>query len=145
MRYKSLVLICIHQSSGQSIEFVKLAMLIVFAQYLTRFNITAIEQFVAQESQAKKREEENGLPPVADQKAWSLSRESALLQFKIFEELSLDEIVQELYSKIEPLYYLKDLQNLAKVKLQAVLLCTVKSRQVLFNYSFCYVSLKKIC
>lgn len=49
--------------------------------------------------------------------------------------------MQELYAKMEPMYYAKDLQNLTKVKLQAVLICSIKSKQVLFHYSFSYVCL----
>ena len=70
-----------------------------------------------------------------------MSRDSSIMQFGLFQELSLDELVQEIYSHLEPLYYSKDLQSLTKVKLQEIVICTLKAEQVLFHYSFCYVIL----
>lgn len=131
LKYKCLNLIGLHKSSIPSTEFVKLVMLIVLAQFIARFNISSIEQFVMIDNLYKKEGNHKR----------NIERESSLVKFKLFDELKFDDLLQEIYSRIEPLYFSKDLQSLTKVKLQEVIISSVKAKQILFHYSFSYVFL----
>jgi len=106
-------------------------MLIVLAQFIARFNISSIEQFVMIDNLYKKEGNHKR----------NIERESSLVKFKLFDELKFDDLLQEIYSRIEPLYFSKDLQSLTKVKLQEVIISSVKAKQILFHYSFSYVFL----
>ena len=77
-------MIAVHQAQGQSIEFVKLVSLIIFAQYLCRYGITSIEQLVVVENIQKSKE--SPIPnQTVQQIAGHLEMEATLLQFKIFQ------------------------------------------------------------
>eukprot|EP00830_Metopus_es_P017249 TRINITY_DN5592_c0_g1_i1.p2 TRINITY_DN5592_c0_g1~~TRINITY_DN5592_c0_g1_i1.p2 ORF type:complete len:314 (+),score=37.76 TRINITY_DN5592_c0_g1_i1:16-957(+) len=138
--FQSLLLICVRQSKGDSIDFVKLIILMILAQYLLRFNISKIEEITMLDSKI------NNTPPSdkptaileEETKALTLQKEQILKECKMFEELNLDELVHELYTKIDPLYYCKDVNSLTKVKLEEVMLSSVSTGQELIHSSFCY-------
>jgi len=64
-----------------------------------------------------------------------------LTDFNTFQQLDLNELIDRLYSTIEPLFSSKNLNNTVKLKAQEVILYTQKAEQVLFHYSYCSVSL----
>eukprot|EP00826_Nyctotherus_ovalis_P020729 TRINITY_DN1654_c0_g1_i3.p3 TRINITY_DN1654_c0_g1~~TRINITY_DN1654_c0_g1_i3.p3 ORF type:complete len:138 (+),score=12.52 TRINITY_DN1654_c0_g1_i3:540-953(+) len=103
-------------------------MLYTLAQYLIKFPIDRLERFVLLDAQHKKAGEN------------STERDSLLTQLAAFQDLSLDRLVEELYSRVAPLFYGKDLENLAKMKLREVIVYNVKASKVLFHYSFSYVA-----
>ena len=119
--------IAFHISEGSSIEFVKLMMLYILAQYLIRFPIDHIERFVVLDDEYKNRSSN------------TIERNSQLLELQIFQGLDLDKVVAELYSRVDPLYYHKNFQQSAKMKLKEIIIYNISSKQMLFHYSFCYV------
>lgn len=137
MRCRYLLLIAIHESENESIEFVKLLMLIIFAQFVARYNLVDIDKFVAVDSTNKEIEDNEKTPE--NPPTLNFERESALLQYRAFEELNLDDLLQNLTSQFDTLFFAKDLHKLAKIKLENVLLTSVRTGQILFHYSFCYV------
>jgi hypothetical protein len=102
-------------------------MLYTLAQYLIKFPISRIEQFVLLDEKLKK------LGKTSEE------REFSLAELKLFQELCLDKLLKELYSRINPLFYEKNLQNLLKMRLREVILYSTKADQMLFHYSFGYV------
>jgi len=102
-------------------------MLYTLAQYLIKFPIDHLEYFVLLDEEYKKTGRTTE------------EHESTLAKLKLFQELCLDKLVKELYSRINPLFYEKDLQNLLKMKLKEVIIYSIKADQILFSYSFGYV------
>lgn len=127
LKYRCLALVGLHSAQGSSVEFVKLIMLYTLAQYLIKFPIDRVERFVLLDTEYKKIGKE------------SAERDSLLTQLAGFQELSLDKLVEELYSRIAPLFYGKDLETLSKMKLREVIVYNVKAGKALFHYSFSYV------
>jgi hypothetical protein len=114
------MIILVHRAKPTSEEFVKLIMLLVLGQYLLYFPIDLIEHIAKLDS-------------IGDTETCKAMME----QFKSFQLLSLDELINELYSAINPLYHSKEPRNSSKLKLQETLVCI--GDQILFHYSFCYV------
>jgi len=106
-------------------------MVLVLAQYLLNFPMELIEKLMALDATYgnKNRHNEN------------TDYETMLAQFKSFQTLNLDDMIVELYSIVNPLYYSKDTSSLSKLKLQEVMIYTANSNQILFHNSFCYVRL----
>jgi len=110
----------VHKAKDTSEEFVKLIMLLVFGQYLLFFPMHIIEQ-VAE----------------LDNAGETQKCKTMMEQFGSFQLLNLDELVNEFYSAINPLYHSKEPRNLPKLNLQETLIFV--DNQILFHYSFCYV------
>ncbi len=64
-----------------------MTMLIIFAQFLARFSMLVIEQFVALDKECRKLQSNDLLPSRAALPAKALEREIALAQFRIFQVL----------------------------------------------------------
>lgn len=103
--------------------------LIAFSQYLIRFPIALIEQFISIDQLYKKK----------PSNILNIERESMLIQFKAFQEIHLDDFIKDLRNILNPFFYYKNLDYLSKLKLQEVIISSINSEQIIFQYSFSYV------
>ena len=116
-----------HKCKKSFSDFVKLISLIILGQYLIQFKSEDIDKFNELDKELKETGKSN--PRI----------KSILTELKTYQKLDLDVLIKKLYSSIEPLFVSKDLNNLSKMRLEGIMLYSLKSNQIMFHYSFCYV------
>ena len=117
----------LHKCKKSFSDFVKLISLIILGQYLIQFKSEDIDKFNELDKELKETGKSN--PRI----------KSNLTELKTYQKLDLDVLIKKLYSSSEPLFVSKDLNNLSKMRLEGIMLYSLKSNQIMFHYSFCYV------
>lgn len=119
------MLILVHATKVSS-ELIKLLAFSLLGQYLLCFPLDTIERLAGLEIDRESVYE----------------FETMLDQFRSFELLQLDDLVNEVYESIRPLYCDKEYKNPSGLKLEQVIVKTGNNQELVFNYSFCHVFIK---
>lgn len=118
-----MILVALHNATETSEEFLKLIVLLALGQYLLCFPLPLIDEVAKLDAKCKNEK-----------------YRSLLAQFRSFQIVSLDNLINELYLAVDPLFHSKEPRNMSKLKLQEVMLFAGKHQ--FFHYSFCYVVIK---